>query len=52
LSHKFAFVCYKNPDSARRAVNEVPYLRISDKTYNEEVERISQILNKLNFENE
>ena len=40
LHHKFAFVCYKDPKSAMRAVNEVPYYKIEDKKYNTELDNL------------
>ena len=40
LAHKYAFVCFKNFDSAMRAVNEVPYYKLNDKAYNAEVDRL------------
>lgn len=44
LSHKYAFICYKNFDDAENAVNKVPYLRIQDKAFNEELEKIAALL--------
>jgi RNA recognition motif-containing protein len=40
LNHQFAFVTFKNFDSATRAVNEFPYLSITDKKYNEELNKL------------
>jgi hypothetical protein len=40
LQHKFAFVCYKDAKSAMRAVNEVPYYKIEDKSYNSELDKL------------
>ena len=44
LSHKFAFVCFKEPEAARRAVNEVPYSMISNNKYNEELTAVCSTL--------
>ncbi len=44
LTHKYAFICYKNFDDAERAVNRVPYLKIQDKTYNTELEKLAELL--------
>jgi RNA recognition motif-containing protein len=44
LTHKYAFICYKNFDDAERAVNRVPYLKIQDKNYNTELERVAELL--------
>jgi len=46
LTHKFAFVCYKDPKSAMRAVNEVPYYKIEDNKYNSELETLVSNLRK------
>ena len=50
VSHKYAFICFKNFDSAERAVNEVPYYKISNKIYNQEIDKIVEILSKNGFE--
>jgi polyadenylate-binding protein len=50
LQHKFAFICFKDFDAARRAVNEIPYYKIQDKEYNKEVDKIGQILKKSGLE--
>jgi polyadenylate-binding protein len=52
LSHKFAFVCYKNFDSAKRAVNEVPYYKVHDKDYNTEIDNLIELLRKQDLEEE
>lgn len=46
LSHKFAFICFKDFDAASRAVNQIPYLKINDDEYNQEVSRLVELLNK------
>lgn len=39
LEHKFAFVCYKSLDGpAEKAIAQVPYMKITDKAYNEQME--------------
>jgi polyadenylate-binding protein len=40
LAHKYAFICFKNFESAMKAVSEVPYYKINDKTYNTEVDKL------------
>jgi hypothetical protein len=35
LDHQFAFISFKDYDSAERAVLEIPYLKINDSKYNE-----------------
>jgi polyadenylate-binding protein len=40
LAHKYAFICFKNFDSAMKAVSEVPYYKLNDKAYNAEVDRV------------
>ncbi len=44
LHHKFAFVCYKDPQSAINAVNEVPYSKIEDSNYNNKLNGICKII--------
>ena len=46
LSHKYAFICYKNFDSAMRAVNEVPYFKLNNNNYNDEVKTLVEVLKK------
>jgi len=46
LTHKYAFICYKNFDDAEKAVNKVPYFKIQDKAYNTELEKIAELLKK------
>lgn len=46
LTHKYAFICYKNFDDAEKAVNKVPYFKIQDKAYNTELERVAELLKK------
>ena len=45
LNHKYAFVCYKSLDGpAKKAISQVPYLKISDEKYNK---RINEIVKKV-----
>ena len=46
LTHKYAFICFKSFDDAEKAVNKVPYYKISDKDYNEQVDKLSDLLSK------
>jgi polyadenylate-binding protein len=46
LSHKFAFVCFKDFDAASRAVNQIPYLKTHDNEYNQEISRLVELLSK------
>lgn len=49
LQHKFAFVCYKEPKSAMKVVNEVPYLKINDKNYNNDIENLCSSVKNSNL---
>jgi len=44
LSHKYAFICYKNFDDAEKAVNKVPYYKITDKEYNDNLDKLANLL--------
>ena len=45
LEHKYAFVCFKSLDGpAKKAVSKVPYLKLNDDTYNQKIEKISEIV--------
>jgi RNA recognition motif-containing protein len=48
LNHKYAFICYKNFDSATKAVNKVSYEKINNKEYNAELNSIVEALKKQN----
>jgi polyadenylate-binding protein len=52
LQHQFAFVCFKDFDAAKRAVNEVPFYKIHDKEFNKELDRVAQILASNGLEND
>lgn len=40
LSHKFAFICFKNPESAIKAVNELPFFKLADNKYNDNIKSL------------
>ena len=43
LNHKYAFVCYKSLDGpAKKAISQVPYLKISDEKYNKRIKAIAK----------
>ena len=43
LEHKYAFVCFKSLEGpAKKAVAEVPYLKLEDKEYNKKLEEIAK----------
>lgn len=44
LNHKYAFICYKKFDSASIVVNQVSYLKITNKEYNSELLSIVKLL--------
>jgi hypothetical protein len=46
LEHQFAFITFKDPNSAGRVVNEVPYLKQNNKSHNEELRRIVETIKK------
>jgi len=52
LSHKFAFICFKDFDSAKRAVNEIPYYKVNDKDFNKELDKLVELLKKNGVEQE
>jgi RNA recognition motif-containing protein len=53
LDHKYAFVCYKSLDGpAENAVAKVPYLKLSDESYNNKMEEYAEILRKQNVKEE
>jgi RNA recognition motif. (a.k.a. RRM, RBD, or RNP domain) len=49
LAHQFAFVTFKNFESASRAVNEFPYLKINDKKYNDELNKLVEKIRSNNL---
>ena len=52
LEHQFAFITFKDPKSASRVVNEYPFLKLSDKKYNDEIAKIVESLRTLNVTEE
>lgn len=52
VSHKFAFVCFKDFEPANKAVNQVPYYKVHDKAYNAEVDKLVEVLRKNSVEEE
>lgn len=50
LAHKYAFICFKEFDGAKKAVNQVSYYKINDKEYNKEVDRLVDLLRKNGLE--
>jgi len=52
LSHKYAFICYKDFDAAKNAVNKAPYFKLTDSTYNKDLEKLSELLSKNSVEQE
>jgi RNA recognition motif-containing protein len=52
LAHKYAFVCFKNPEAAKKIVNEVSYLKVSDKNFNNELNSLVELLKKQNVAQE
>jgi hypothetical protein len=52
LEHQFAFITFKEFNSASRVVNEFPYLKMNDNNYNTEIRNlVSVIENSGLFEN-
>lgn len=41
LNHKTAFICFKKADSAMKAISEIPYFKLTDKTYNDNLNKIA-----------
>jgi len=50
LEHKYAFICFKDFDAAKRVVNEVPYYKLKDTAYNTKVDEFVALLKKSNVE--
>ena len=46
LNHKFAFICYKKPDSAKKALDEVPFFKLNDTAYNKKLNEVCEKLSK------
>jgi RNA recognition motif-containing protein len=52
LAHKYAFICYKNFDSAKNAVNFEPYYKLNNKEYNSNIEKLADLAKKNGIEDE
>jgi len=52
LAHKYAFICFKDFDAAKRVVNEVPFYKLNDKAYNSKVDELVALLKKSGVEEE
>ena len=50
LSHKYAFICYKEFDTANKVVNTVPFFKLSDELYNQNVKKLSALLKERNVQ--
>lgn len=50
LQHKYAFICYKDFDAAKKVVNEVSFYKIQDKAYNAAVDEVVTLVKKHNVE--
>lgn len=44
LSHQYGFVCFKDPESARKVINEVSFYKLNDSKYNEKVKAIGEVV--------
>lgn len=47
LNHKFAFICFKNPENAKKAVSIAPFRKLSDNAFNEKLEGIVSTISGL-----
>jgi hypothetical protein len=52
LSYKYAFICYKEFDSASKAVNKISYEKLKNKDFNKELYAIVEALQKLKLKQE
>jgi RNA recognition motif-containing protein len=52
LAHKYAFICYKNFDSAKSAVDTESFYKITNKEYNAKLEKLVQLVRKEGVEEE
>jgi len=50
MDHQFAFITFKDPNSASRVVNELPYLKNKNKKHNEEITKIVETTKKMTTE--
>lgn len=49
MNYKYAFICFKQFDSASKAVNKVSYEKLTNQEYNKELYAIVEALKKQNF---
>jgi RNA recognition motif-containing protein len=52
LAHKYAFICFKNFDSAKKAVSYEPYYKLNDKEFNSKMEKLAELVGKNGIEEE
>jgi RNA recognition motif-containing protein len=52
LAHKYAFICFKNFDSAKNAVNVESYYKLNNKEYNEKLQKLVDLAKKNSVEEE
>jgi hypothetical protein len=46
LAHKYAFICFKNFDSAKNAVNIEPFYKLNNKEYNAKMQKLVELAKK------
>ena len=49
LEHQFAIITFRDPKSAARVVNEIPYTRLNDRKYNDELKSLIEGLRGYNI---
>jgi RNA recognition motif-containing protein len=49
LEHQFAFITFKDFNSASRVVNEFPYLKLNDNDYNTEIKNLVRVIESSGF---
>lgn len=42
LKYQYAFICYKNPECARNAIKEIPFLKLQNQQYNEALKSLAE----------
>jgi RNA recognition motif-containing protein len=52
LAHKYAFICFKNFDSAKAAVNVEPFYKLNNKEFNSKMEKLVELGKKQGIEEE
>ncbi len=51
LSHQYAFICFKDAGSARKALNEAPFFKLQDTQYNTNLKNLAEkVKGKVNEE--